>query len=79
MDTEIIFFTASWCGPCKQMKNILSDSIKKELNIRFADIEADNEYQTYNIMAVPAFIKVKNNKEIARLEGMCSIDQLKGL
>ena len=56
MDTEIIFFTASWCGPCKQMKKILTDDIRKELNIRLADIEEDDEYQMYNVMSVPTFV-----------------------
>ncbi|NDG53748.1 MAG: thioredoxin [Flavobacteriia bacterium] len=34
MKTEILFFSAPWCGPCSQMKSMLSESISNELNIR---------------------------------------------
>ena len=35
MKKEILFFSAPWCGPCKQMKNMLDESVKKELNIKY--------------------------------------------
>jgi len=80
MNTEILFFSASWCGPCKMMKSALSEDLISELNIRVIDIAADMELATeYQVMNVPTFIKIKDGKETARKIGATTIETLKNL
>ena len=39
MSKEILFFSAPWCMPCKQMKMMLSESIRDELNLKIINNE----------------------------------------
>ena len=78
MKTELLFFSAPWCGPCKQMKLMLNESIQNELNIRIIDISQDMETATkYQVMNVPAFIKVQDGEVVSRKIGATTIDSLK--
>ena len=78
MKTELLFFSAPWCGPCKQMKLMLNESIQNELNMRIIDISEDMEIATkYHVMNVPTFIKIQDGKVVSKKIGATTIDNLK--
>ena len=78
MKEEILFFSAPWCGPCKQMKTMLSENVRDELNIKIIDISEDMEIAAkYEVMNVPSFVKVKDDKVISRKVGSTTIEKLK--
>lgn len=78
--SKILFFSAPWCGPCRQMKIMLTDSIKEELNIEIIDITVDTEMSVkHQIMNVPTFVKLHEEKEVARKMGSQTIESLKNL
>ena len=80
MKKEILFFSSPWCGPCRQMKSMLSESIMSELNMRIIDIANDMEIATkYEVMNVPTFIKVVDGLEETRVIGATTIDALRKL
>jgi thioredoxin 1 len=80
MNTEILFFSAPWCGPCKMMKSALSEDLMSELNIRVIDIAADMELATeYQVMNVPTFVKLVDNQEVSRKVGTTTIEKLRNL
>mgnify|MGYP001414349406 CR=1 FL=1 len=80
MKEEILFFSAPWCGPCKQMKTMLSENVRDELNIKIIDISEDMEIAAkYEVMNVPSFVKVKDDKVISRKVGSTTIEGLKVL
>ena len=80
MKEEILFFSAPWCGPCKQMKAMLTENIRDELNIKIIDITEDMEIAAkYEVMNVPSFVKVKDDKVISRKVGSTTIEKLKVL
>lgn len=80
MNTKILFFSAPWCGPCKQMKNRLTENIKNELSIEIIDISEDAVKSCkYHVMNVPTFIKVVDDKEVSRKVGLMTIDSLRGM
>ena len=80
MKKEILFFSAPWCGPCKQMKTMLSESIKDELNLRIIDISENMEMASkHQIMNVPTFVVLEEGKEKSRKIGSTTIDGLKVL
>jgi len=62
------------------MKKMLTDVIKEELNIEIIDIALDTDMSIkHKIMNVPAFIKLKEDKEVARKIGTQTIESLKNL
>ena len=80
MNREILFFSAPWCGPCKQMKTMLSESIKTELNIKIIDISEDMDLASkHQVMNVPTFVVLENGEEKNRKIGSTTIDELKVL
>ena len=80
MSKEILFFSSPWCGPCKQMKMMLSESIRDELSIKLIDITEDMELATnHQVMNVPTFVVLENGVEISRKIGVTTIDQLKNM
>ena len=69
---KLLFFTAEWCGACKQMKKkmVNIDYIEKDIEIQ----ENANLANQYNIKTLPTFLFLdKNNDEIKRIVGACDI------
>lgn len=68
---KLLYFSANWCVPCKQMKPIvaeLSDTTGVEVEIH----DIDDEYelsQKYKVRAVPTFVLVEDEEEISRAAG----------
>lgn len=80
MNKEILFFSAPWCMPCKQMKMMLSESIRDELNLKIIDITEDIDLAAnYQIMAVPTFVVLDGDKEIKRKSGATTIEDLRNM
>jgi thioredoxin-like negative regulator of GroEL len=76
----MLYFGASWCGPCKELKNFLVNECKNimpKLKIAYIDIDdsdnLDNISEMYNVKILPTqiFIKLDNDKilECSRIEG----------
>ena len=36
---QILYFSASWCGPCKAFKPLM-ESMQSELPVQFIDVDA---------------------------------------
>ena len=80
MSTEILFFSSKTCGPCRNVKKNLNESLNQELNIRMLDADNDiNEFVQYQIMSVPTFVKLVDGKETNRKLGYRTIQELKDL
>ena len=78
MNTEILFFSAPWCGPCRSMKSQLNESVKSELNIRMIDITENMDMATeFKVLNVPTFVKVVDGKEVSRKSGAMSLNNLR--
>ena len=78
MSKEILFFSSPWCGPCRQMKKMLNESIQTEMNMKIIDISIDMDEATqYQVMNVPTFVVLEDGKEVSRKIGVTTIDALK--
>ena len=69
----VLDFSASWCGPCKQLAPII-DELSKEYEGRIAvakcDIEeADDLTMEYGIRNVPTVIFIKNGQIVDKFVG----------
>lgn len=78
---KIIDFYADWCGPCKMMAPIfveLEKEYKDKVEFQKIDVEENGETaQKYQVMSIPTFVLLKNDKEIDRRTGAMPKEVLK--
>lgn len=70
---EVKKFSASWCVPCKMLAPIIERIKPKFGNVKFVDIDVDQQFETaskYSIRSVPTVIIEKNGKEVQRFTGL---------
>ena len=76
---KILYFTASWCGPCKALAPTVQQLQSEGLNIQKVDVDNDQSLSAqYGVRNVPTLIKVDSNGvEVGRLVGNQSADVIK--
>jgi thioredoxin 1 len=69
----LVDFTATWCGPCKQIAPIigqLADEYAGKVRVGKMDIDSSPSTPVkYRVRAVPTLILFKNGEEAGRLMG----------
>ena len=74
---KVLYFTASWCGPCKRVRPIVEEMISGGYNIQILDADTELELiNKYNIRSVPTFILLNNDSEIDRVTGAKTKEEL---
>jgi len=74
----LLFFTAPWAGPSRQMRPEVEKLARKGYPIRQVDIDQSPEVRSrYQVTAVPTFVVVDaRGKELARTQGVIPADKL---
>jgi len=76
----LVDFWAAWCGPCRRMSPIL-DEIATEYkdSVKVGKVNVDN-YKKFSIdlgvQVLPTIIVYKDGKEITRIKGLVSKEEL---
>ena len=77
----LIYFYGSWCGPCRRMGPVFEsmsselEGLYKFVKIVVDDVEEEVMFK-YKVGVVPTIIFIKDNKEVARLEGYKNKDDI---
>lgn len=76
----LVDFFATWCGPCRMQRPILTDIAKEKADkITIAVLDTDKckklAYK-FNIRSIPCMILFKNGKEVKRIIGYHDKEQL---
>lgn len=73
-DLFIVDFYASWCNPCKILLPTIEEIGRKEnLTIYKCNIDENQELtKNFHIMSVPTLVFIKGEKELKRLSGVHS-------
>ncbi|XP_074276241.1 thioredoxin H5-like [Silene latifolia] len=68
----VIYFTATWCSPCRYMAPIVDEFAAHYTDVEFDKIDVDelfNVSQEFGVQALPGFLFIKRGKEIDRVTG----------
>lgn len=72
---NLVDFYADWCGPCKMISPLLE---KLDVNVVKVNIDDNSKLSSeYGIMSIPTIILFKNGKELDKLIGFHTLDELK--
>lgn len=73
-------FTATWCGPCKQMSPIVSRLKRQGYPIQKVDIDQYGQLASrYGVTSIPAFVLVVDGKEVQRIVGATTEAKLRSM
>jgi len=77
---EVLFFNATWCGPCRQMKPIVAQMRRQGYRLRDVDVDRNRALaEKYSIRAVPTFVFLENGSEVNRVSGGTTAEHLRAL
>ncbi|MEC4818313.1 MAG: thioredoxin family protein [Scytonema sp. PMC 1069.18] len=76
----LVYFWASWCGPCKLMSPLVNSiATTYEDRLKVVKMEVDPNPETvkqYQVEGVPALRLIQGNELLASTEGVISKDKL---
>ena len=76
---QVYYFTADWCGPCKQVRPIVEELNRDQLEVKFQIIDVDSEGELarrFEVKSIPTFILIEDGQEINRFTGAKSRNDL---
>ena len=75
----VVDFWADWCSPCRFMGPIIRDVASKLPNVKIGKLDVDenqNSAKEHDVMSIPTIIIFKGGKEVERMAGVVSAENL---
>ena len=73
---QILYFSAPWCGPCKQLGPVM-ESLSGQVNFRKINVDNDTELSTkYGVRNIPTLVLLENEEAVNRTTGLQSKQQI---
>lgn len=77
MSKKILRFSATWCQPCKMLAKNL-ETAQLDIPVEYVDIDSNVTLtDDYGIRGVPTLVLLDDGKEVSRLVGVKTADELK--
>jgi thioredoxin 1 len=74
---EILYFSAPWCGPCRNFKPIM-ESVSNSMPVRFINVDENPQLAAqYNVRSVPMLVFLKDGQEADKTIGVLTEAQVK--
>lgn len=75
----VVDFSATWCGPCRMMEPVLEE-LSSKIKIFKVDIdELEVLTRKLGIMSVPTMIIYKDGKEVKKVVGYHSLEEMESM
>ena len=66
----ILYFTASWCGPCKALAPRM-EKLASQINYRKIDVDSNQEFAAkYGVRNIPTVLVFKNGEVVEKQVGV---------
>lgn len=76
----LVDFWATWCGPCKRQAPIVETLADKGYAVGKVDVDQEPGLaQQYQVMSIPTLVVFKDGKEVERLIGLHSEEQIQSV
>ncbi len=77
-DAVLIEFTSAFCGPCRAMQPVLDELARSGVALRSVDVNREPTIaRRYGVEHTPTFVVVSGGKELTRLVGIQTVEQLR--
>jgi len=73
---QFLYFSATWCGPCKQYKSVILQLQSQVKFIHYDVNQYPDKVEQYGIRNVPTMVLIVNGQEKIRFTGVKSADEL---
>lgn len=71
-ERKLLYFMASWCGPCKHLREYYFDGLAAVFpgQVDFIDAEREPELaRLYKVARIPLIVFLEDGKEVKRYDG----------
>ncbi|GAA0153649.1 oxidoreductase [Lithospermum erythrorhizon] len=68
----VVYFTASWCGPCRLMEPVINNFSNQYTSVEFIKIDVDELMgvaEAFVVRAMPTFLLIKRGDVLDRVVG----------
>ncbi|MBT4208376.1 thioredoxin family protein [Candidatus Woesearchaeota archaeon] len=71
------YFSATWCGPCKTFKPIMTEIAGEGYSVEFIDVDQNQDLASkYGVRSIPCTVIEENGLEVSRFIGAISKAQV---
>ena len=68
---KFLYFSAPWCGPCKQLGPIMDEIQAEGMTVQKIDADSNPEIcQSFNVRNIPTVVLTEDGNEIGRKVGV---------
>lgn len=72
MSDTVIYFSATWCGPCKAVGKAVEDLQADFPDVEFHKVDVDEQPEQaskHSVRAMPTLVRFQDGTEVARVVG----------